>query len=374
MKKVFIFSSVHQWNDGRIFYREAKTLTQYFNVELHAVSNFKHKQINGIDVYGLPPWRKPLHRVKTLWLLWKRISNSNADVYHFHDPELLLLVPLIKLLKRRPIIYDVHEDYPLIILEKEYIPVLLRKLVSWFYKLYEKIVLNFIDRVFYTTRIIGERYLKRIGERAIQINNVPMIEMFKQEPLPLIERPFKAVFLGNMTPIRGIREIINAFSIVHTKYPDFCLDLIGPFYREEFKKEIMELILKLKLEKVVKIMPPITYDQIVSTLQNYRIGYITYLSYPNNMVCMPNKIFEYMACGMNIIASNFPNYREVLEQCNCGLLVEPEDVQAIADATLKYIQNNKLSIEMAAKARLAFINQFNWEIEKKKFIQVYHQI
>ena len=60
--RIFIGTSVHHWNDNRILYKEAISLSRIYNVELHAPAKFQKKQIDGVDIYGLPIWEKEKDR------------------------------------------------------------------------------------------------------------------------------------------------------------------------------------------------------------------------------------------------------------------------------------------------------------------------
>jgi len=368
-----MFSSVHPWTDGRVFHREAVALTDIADIELHAVADFEHRKVDGVDVYGVPLWQGPLDRIKSLWLLWKRIYKSDARVFHFHDPELLLLTPFIKLFKKGQVVFDVHEHYPMMMLEKEYIPLPLRKLISYVFSFIEQILLFFVDWVIYTTGHVGERYVARKGKQAFQVNNVPEIGLFAEEPPAWEERKKNVVFLGNMTPIRGIPQILEAFKIVHKEAPEYVLELYGHFYTPEYKQSIVELIEKTGLQDAIKLHGRYDYREMDKILYQSRIGMITYLTLPNNMACMPNKMFEYMGAGLGIIASDFDNYREVIVEHNAGLVVVPEDVEGIAAHMLTLIRNPEIAQTYSSNARKAFKEIFNWDIEKQHFLKTYRE-
>ncbi|MGD2166364.1 MAG: glycosyltransferase, partial [Anaerolineae bacterium] len=110
MKKVTILSSVHIALDNRVFYREARSLQRAgYDVTLIAVN--PHDEVKeGVRILGLPRvprWQRPL-----LWLQLLRFAlQTEADIFHFHDPELLFVVPWLRLLTGSPAIYDVHEVY-----------------------------------------------------------------------------------------------------------------------------------------------------------------------------------------------------------------------------------------------------------------------
>ena len=123
--KIFMFTSVHPWNDTRIFYKEAVSLAKKYEVELHAPADFDFKKEKGVKIYGLPKWKKRIDRIKTIREIWQRAKKSNANIFHFHDPELIPIGLLLKL-KGKKVIYDVHEDVVKQIKYKEWLPRLLR--------------------------------------------------------------------------------------------------------------------------------------------------------------------------------------------------------------------------------------------------------
>lgn len=370
-----MFSSAHFWNDGRIYHRQVKTLEEMgFDVELHGVADSRHKVPEGKSIFGLPPWHGTKDRIKNILILLRRAMQSRASVFHFHDPELLLIAPIIKIIKRKTLIYDVHEHYPLMIKDKTYLPSWIRNITALIFQFYERISLIFIDYVFFATDNIGKRYVRIKDIKAVSVRNVPRRTLFPAKPLPIPERSKTAIFLGYITEITGLREVIKAFKIVHEIVPDYKLFIVGKIVIPDFEKEIRKLVSDLKLEKSILFKGEVPYIDLQNILKEVRIGYITYLSYPNNMAGLPNKMFEYMGAGINIIASDFDNYKAVIVNNNCGIVVEPENVQAIADATLKYINDDKFAEEIAENARKAFLLKYNWEIESVNLINVYKSL
>ena len=89
--KLFIFTSAHRWNDIRIYQKELLALSKKYQVEYHAPASFKHKQVNGINIFGLPQRRIKFVRFFTILLILYRLIKSDSDIYHFHDPELIFV-------------------------------------------------------------------------------------------------------------------------------------------------------------------------------------------------------------------------------------------------------------------------------------------
>jgi glycosyltransferase involved in cell wall biosynthesis len=85
-------------------------------------------------------------------------------------------------------------------------------------------------------------------------------------------------------------------------------------------------------------------------------------------------MFEYMAAGIPVIASDFPLWREIIEGNQCGLCVDPLDPKAIAASIDKLINNRDLARRMGENGRRSIVDSFNWSIEEKKLLEFYMHI
>ncbi|MEM5647604.1 glycosyltransferase [Bacillus cereus] len=130
--KVFIFSSVHPWNDTRVFYKETISLAKKgFDVKLCAIeNNVKYENTyHNLEVEYLPKVKRLARPF--LWLrLFIKALREKAEVYHFHDPELLIVGYFLKIFTKSKVIYDMHEDFPAAIKSKPWIPKSIRGKLS----------------------------------------------------------------------------------------------------------------------------------------------------------------------------------------------------------------------------------------------------
>lgn len=369
-----VISSVHRWDDTRIFYKQATSLAKKYSVELHAPADFQKKTINNIKILGLPRWKKETDRIKSWWTLLKRGLSSDADVIHFHDPELIPVGFLIKMIKKVKVIYDIHEHVVYDIMDKSWIPRYLRSMVKNLYILVEKICLPRFDAIIYTTPIVGERYYK-IGRKVVSIENYPQLELFDNsvnvEPANGIPT---MVYLGRVKKERGVKEAIFAFGEVVDKLPNARFLIIGDIVPESFDNELKKLVNDMHLEKNVSFLGFVPYGETVNYLKNASCGIVTFLPERNNMACLPNKLFEYMASGLPVIASNFKLYKDVIEDSESGLTVEPENVEMLAEAIIYMLKNNDIALNMGLHAREAFKRKYNWEAEEKKLFNLYSEL
>ena len=125
MKKVLILSTLHKADDVRIFYKEVLSIkklpVQVYFVVSH--SSCKAFEIDGIQIIPIPKAKSILSRFfVSQYLAAKKIFNVKPDVIHFHDPELIPLVLLLKIILKVKIVYDIHENITASFKEKTWIP------------------------------------------------------------------------------------------------------------------------------------------------------------------------------------------------------------------------------------------------------------
>ncbi len=306
---------------------------------------------------------------KVMWRLYRLAVRENADVYHFHDPELMLVGLLLKIRGKR-VIWDVHEHYPNSILDKYYLPKLLRRFVSKSFDLFERAVVRFFDYVIYTTPFVGQRY-ETMKVRSGRIENYPISELsetFERDPQE------KIIYLGGMSRIRGLVEVVEAFGIIAKKYPRWELCLVGSCRPASLEQELKGLAIRLGIEANVKFVAWVPYQEKERLSSQASMGVVTYLPYANNTSCLPNKLFDYMLVGLPVIASDFPLYREVVEPNRCGLIVDPSKPDQIARAMEYLIEHPQEARQMGEDGRRAVQEKYNWERESRRLLEIYETV
>jgi len=366
MKKVCILTSVHSALDIRIFYKEAKTLASAnYSVVLIAQYN-KEEIIDGIKII---PLSGPKNRFYRILFLTKKIYDlaleQKADIYHFHDPEFLPWAVKLKRKTRAKIIYDVHENVPKQILSKYWIPNILKGFIALLVNVLEKFYAKKMDKIITATENISKRFPKEKTEVIRnfpdfpKINNVLPIDYNRKLPIVLYQ--------GAIVEIRGIKQIVAAVDILKEKIE---LWLMGPFSPANLKKEI----LTKETEAYIKYKGHLPFEKMCRFLKRADIGLVLFLPEPNHVESLPNKIFEYMAAGIPIIASNFPLWKKIVEGNKCGICVNPLEPKEIAGAIEYLIEHPEEARKMGTNGRKAVLEKYNWENESKKLLKVYKKL
>lgn len=367
-KKICVITTVHPAFDTRIFHKEIKSLLRAgYNVSLIATHD-KDENLDGVEIKSLPAWRGRLKRLANSIKALKLARSEDFDAYHFHDPEFLPFSVLLSRLTGKPVIFDVHEDYPNSIRDKYWIPRPLRNVVARLYEIVEGVCLRFIDVVVYTTPIVGRRYPG--AKKKVRIENYPPVEIF-MDVLPQESKEMRFVFTGTISRIRGIFVLAEAFRLTNLKYPEAKLVLVGWFRPPKLEDEIRGLFKEWGMEDSVEILPGIPHQEMGRFLAGSLGGMVTFLPFGGHTSHLPIKIFEYMASGIPVIASDFPLYREVIAGSKCGILVNQDRPQEIADAMMSLIKDRGSALEMGRRGRKAFEDKYNWNSEGEKLVKLY---
>lgn len=375
---VCILTTVHPPFDTRIFHKQAKTLARAgYDVTLIAQHD-GDRVVEGIRVIGLPKPRNRLTRIFGLtWRAFRLALRQHADVYHFHDPELLPAGALLKLFTKAKVIYDVHENVPKQILNKAWLPSWSRRLVALAYMLIERGLLPFIDEIIIAEDSYIENYRNR--KNVVAIRNYPLLPRAVKRPDTDSSeggsRGFKVIYVGGVTKLRGALELIEALRLVKEDgHHNVTLSLVGPLESLKFEKELHTLIRQYGLEGNVCILGPVPHTEALGILAQSHIGAAVLHPDPNYVESLPTKLFEYMAAGLPVVASNFPLWCEIVEGNRCGICVDPLNPKEIAGAIEYLITHPEEARQMGENGRRAVEEKYNWEKEGKKLLKLYEEL
>ena len=322
--------------------------------------------IDGVNIVPFSRTRNRFERfTKTTWGLYKKARKIDADIYHFHDPEIMVVGWLLKLRGKR-IIYDVHEDLPRQVRTKDWIPSLLRPLVAGLVELAETITARLIDGIVAATPTIAARFPDGKVEL---VQNFPILEETVLAGMAYKDRPAIISFLGVMGQIRGTEELVKAMKFVSPELRAE-LHLTGQFYPENFRSRLSSL----PGWKSVVARDWVPRSEVLTELGLSRIGVVTYHPVANYVKAQPIKLFEYMANGIPVVVSDFPLWKELVEREGCGLTVNPLDPRAVATAIEWLLRNPDKAQKMGEKGRSAVSKTYNWAPEARKLTNFYEKI
>jgi glycosyltransferase involved in cell wall biosynthesis len=108
-------------------------------------------------------------------------------------------------------------------------------------------------------------------------------------------------------------------------------------------------------------------------LSEARLGIVTLLPTPSYLPSLPVKLFEYMLAGLPVVASDFPLWRAIVDDARCGLLVDPHDASAVAQACQWLLDHPQEAEEMGRRGTTAVFEKYNWSAEARRLIRFYRR-
>ena len=181
--------------------------------------------------------------------------------------------------------------------------------------------------------------------------------------------------VGVLCEGRGSITMIEAMDRLVRRVPGARLLLVGPFDSPSDEAEVRQLIADYGLEKAVEAVGWVPFSDLPVWFARADVGLVPWQTeheFPPRII--PTKMFEYMAARLPVVVSNRPTIRRFLDGLNCGLLVEPGDAQALAQAIEHLLTYPAQAQEMGQRGRQAVERDYRWETEGEKLLALYRQV
>lgn len=369
--------TLHRVHDARIFDRQILSLVRHgYRVTLHGRGEGEPYQYDGVQVVPAFPSIQGRWRLRALWRLAWRALRTPADVYHFHDPDLLPVGALLRLLRRRPVIYDAHELYRVKFKLKAQRRPWLQWLITRLYGLVEDILARCVGNVSAVYEEYTEHF-RRLGCRVVLTPNYTSRASFsKREPTDAewAARRDKLIYVGAVNPLRGALVIIEAMRKVRQQRPNAVLIMTRRFHKVSDERPVLELLSRPGYEGCVQFVPERPADQLAPLIRTAMIGVSPLQDVGQYRLAVPSKFFDYMAESLAIVASDLPPSHKYVGNVGCGLLVPPADIDAWAEAILTLLNDPERARELGRCGRRAFLERFNWEACEPSFLRFYDDL
>jgi glycosyltransferase involved in cell wall biosynthesis len=359
--KIFIGTSVHRWNDNRIFHKEAVSLAKKFNVELHAPADFDKKNINGVNIIGLPTWEKETDRKLIRKQLWLRLKNNNSDIFIFHDPELIWIGIKASIVLKIKVVYDIHENTIQSIIRKKWLNPIAKLIAIIGYSFLQQISKLFFDHYF----LAENSYRNFIKKNSTVIYNYPLKVDYDHQST----KEFDLVYLGDITEDRGALIMVKILSILKRKLPKINLALIGkvpPILKDDLANAIVEY----RLKNNIKLFGYINYYEAMQIVCKSKVGLCLLKPIKNYIDSYPTKLFDYLQVGVPCICSNFPLYQKLIDKYDAGISVDPLDIEGVATAIYGLLDDPDKYNNLSKNGIIALNNDYNWSTQENKLFNL----
>lgn len=365
--KICHVTSVHNRYDVRIFHKECKSLAQFgYNVTLLVNDNSSDEVKDGINIVSTK--YKGSNRYSRMITarrhIRKKMIDIDAELYHFHDPELL---PDAKWIKKygKIVIFDFHENVSQQILFKMWIPRSIRIVISMIYEIYEKRAIKKLDALISVTPQIVNR-LKIYNKRTIMITNYPINE--ERYSVNNVKKNRSICFAGGIFPQWNHENIIKAIESIDDI--EYILAGSGP-------DEYINKLRNIEGWTKVNFLGRIPHEKVKIIYSKAMIG-MTLLSNNSQVgdegTLGNTKIFEYMEAGLPVICSHNKIWRDIIDKYECGIVVNPDDTIIINNSIQKLLDNPELALHLGNNGRKAIEKEFNWSTQEELLINFYDKL
>lgn len=358
---------LHRRHDTRILLKQCISLSNSgFSVSCIFADGAGNEIVDGVEIIdcGPPPAGKFAKRLVPLYRAARTARERRPDLVHFHDGMFLPFAILLSLFGQS-VIYDVHEDYREQIKNTRF-PWSVKYIASRFYASLEWLGSRLFKAIVPATPHIATRFPV---SKTVVIHNFPILEETKlAEPVLYQDRAMAFAYVGGLAVFRGVREMVEATH--EFKNSGVTLQLAGSFSPESLKVEMEAL----PGWRQVEFHGWVGRENVTQILENVRGGLVLLHPRKNYIVSYPIKLFEYMAAGLPVIASDFPLWRQIIEEADCGLLVDPLSPAEISKAMDWILDHPEEAEAMGRRGLAAVQTKYNWHQEAKKLVDMYNEL
>lgn len=375
--RVVHLTSVHARYDNRILFKQCVSLSRHGFETTLIVADGKGDEIFDDEVVILDVGSKKghLHRMTVIcYRIYRLALRLDAKIYQIHDPE---LIPIAYLLfkKGKKVIYDIHEDYRTSIAQKQYIWKPARNLIAKGYHWIE----SFARKRF--TTLLAEKYYKEFSPGGVTILNYPIIsnndidtsagaETNNNHLVFTNNEKVNLLYTGNVTEVRGAfnhSKLVDSSENVNVTFVGFCAG--------EMADSMLNSVVNVSSIKIIgkdSYVPQTEIKEIYK--KNWTAGLALFPKTPHYEKKELTKFFEYMLNGIPIICSDFPLWKEFVEENECGFAVSPNDFNQIIKIAQYLFDNPSLRQKLGLNGKSMVIKHYNWTSQEEKLISVYDSL
>ncbi|GAA4386741.1 glycosyltransferase [Hymenobacter koreensis] len=284
--------------------------------------------------------RLAFSRLTAQWRYWQLLMHRRTapDVVVVHAPELLPLTLLWHFLNpKRAFLYDVRENYALNIETQQVYPKWLRGMLARAVRAVETAAARLATQVLLAersyadelpfatperTRILENKYQPQPGELALS----GTISLPSQPDVPL-----RLLYSGTISELNGVFDALRFAQALHALWPGTRLTIMGYCQRPEQLRRLQQAVADagpwVQLIGGAALIP---HPTIVAEIQRSHFGLIPYQPHPSTWLCVPTKLFEYLANGLPMLVHRNPHWSDLVHEHQAGLLIDFATPEAAA--------------------------------------------
>jgi len=376
--RVAFLSAKHPPLDKRVFDKEAVSLVHAgFKVTHIAPGEGKTFVKDGVEIILFPPPKRLIDRILQIPRLYRLAVRLDADCYHCNEVDSWVVGVLLKIFRRKFCVFDVHEHYPSTFAESRF-PSWLRPYVINLVRLVYRILLPFTDKIVLAKKSVSADFHCANRKKVLVRNFTPLNaatkhKASKQPSDKSFGNPLEVIHTGLISRLRGWPQILESMKVADNQ--NIHLTIIGTF-NDGSKADFERTAATYGLSSRIRLFDWMPYNELFEQLLRCDVGLVTFQpGVQNHVFAMPHKMFDYMLAGLAIIIPKFAmEVAPVVQDRNCGLLVDPSDPEELANG-LDYMADHREECRrMGQRGKQAVLDEYNWEREAERLIETYRDL
>lgn len=296
-----------------------------------------------------------------LRILWFISSNYRSiDVVWVESNSPLLIIPLNILCSVRRMKFIIEKsEFPFVLMRKGIIA-----------KIWSKIYVNTLYKCFDGMIIMTEpllQYFKPLIRKKCKLVKCPMtVDMSRFENISSHnEYGDYAAYCGNMSGNKdGVENLIEAFTYVEKKHPDFKLVMVGGTDSEKEFARIKNKVKALNLKNVI-FTGRVDRDSIPGILTNAKMLCLARPSSIQSTGGFPTKLGEYLSTGHPVVVTSVGDIPSFLNRTN-SYIVEPDNNKAFGEAMNEILDNYEKALTIGMEGKQVALNNFNYKVQGER--------
>jgi glycosyltransferase involved in cell wall biosynthesis len=307
---------------------------------------------------------------------WRKYVNElfkkyKFDAIHIHDLPLAKVGIEIKQRYKAKLVLDFHENWPALLSVSSHTNTFFGKMLSsenqW--RTYEKRCAGEADRIITVVSEMKNR-ISKLGvsdEKIYILENTPRIITGNEIKFERDERFFTLVYIGGISFHRGLQYVIMGINLIVRELP-VRLWIAGD---GKYISVLKDMVHEMLLEENICFFGMVSKEKTDDLMRKADLGLIPHLKSEQSDNSSPNKLFEYMAAGLPVLASNCNSVKRVIEETNSGstyIFDSPDDFASV----VKRLCNDKEKATIyASSGRKAINEKYNWEQSSSALVNLY---
>lgn len=363
-------TTVHPREDTRVFKKMCVDLAaEGYRVSLFVTDGLPSECKDSVEIRNLDRRRRLAARliISHFRVLLAILANRNA-VYHFHDPELVLLTPILRLCGYK-IILDFHEDTVEQIKEKHYVNPSFRKIISFGYLCIQNLGVRVASGLVFATPAIAQSVGQNCKTPSITVNNYVKVSEFPGVPsLGDYTQTKYFCYIGLISFDRCISELMDSLSHLDSEYR---LVLAGKFE----SKSVEDFVLTHDNFSKVIYHGIVGRREFKVICQSSVCGVLLFKPLGNHVQSQPNKMWEYLVCNTRLVATDFSYWADLLSEFNDFTYFSDNSPTSIAAAVMdqagKAVEDS-ISDYLECADRVTRL--YSWETELDNLANFYNRV